>query len=352
MAFEATSRRALDEAVGATLGARIDRAGTVSALHAVGNRCPIGTGELWFCSYGLPLSLELPESDLLRVQVPVTGSGALAVGRRAVTVDPARASLSTGSATIEFGPHLQQIVWRIPPSAMIAKLGALTGSPIVPNLAFALAFDLEAPKGAAFRSLLGSFVRIIGAHDVPPAQPILAEMEQALLVAFLYASPHNYRSRLDGDAPDVGPGVIRRAESYIEAHWNEPLTIEALAEIAGTSARSLFRTFRQSRGCSPLDFIRRIRLARARSRLENEEGGTVAEIALACGFGNPGRFSKEFAAAYGELPSAVLQRTRKQRIRPRQIRPVAASFGTDEPPGGDGQACDRGQCPARGRGES
>ena len=56
---------------------------------------------------------------------------------------------------------------------------------------------------------------------------------------------------------------------------------------------------------------KRIRLTRAREMLERcETDGSVVQIALKCGFQNPGHFARDFRLAFGELPSETLKRGR------------------------------------------
>jgi transcriptional regulator GlxA family with amidase domain len=157
---------------------------------------------------------------------------------------------------------------------------------------------------------------LLGAIDIAAqdaAMVVLAELEQAFIGAMLTGSDHSQRAVLDRRLRNAAPWQVRRAESYIEANWREPITIEALAEITGVSMRSLFRTFRQARGCSPLEFARRVRLEKARGMLEAMSAGeTITGIALRCGFSNPSRFAKDFARAFGERPSDVLRRSRSR----------------------------------------
>ncbi len=101
---------------------------------------------------------------------------------------------------------------------------------------------------------------------------------------------------------------VRRAEAYIEANWEQPLTIEALALVAGVSARTLFHSFKKSRGYSPMDFVKRIRLNHARRMLQDTHNSTsVTDVAFTCGFGNLGHFSGYYRRAFGETPSATLR---------------------------------------------
>jgi transcriptional regulator GlxA family with amidase domain len=147
---------------------------------------------------------------------------------------------------------------------------------------------------------------------LPPL--VLAELEQALIVAYLCANQSNYTAQLNGKARGATPWQVRRAEEYITAHWDQPITIEALALVTNTSARSLFDTFKKHRGYSPMSFLKRVRLQHARALLERPtEAISVTAVAYACGFSNLGHFAKDYLLSFGELPSATLKASRHAR---------------------------------------
>jgi transcriptional regulator GlxA family with amidase domain len=171
-------------------------------------------------------------------------------------------------------------------------------------------FDRQALE--AERRLLNFVVSEVNRNDrvLPPL--VLAELEQALVVAFLCSSRHNYTHRLNGPSSAVAPQTVRRAEEHIDSHWNEPITVEALALVAGTSVRSLFASFRKSRGCSPMAFIKQVRLQHANAMLNRPDLATsVTSVAFACGFGNLGHFAKDYFNSFGELPSDTLRRSKR-----------------------------------------
>lgn len=98
-------------------------------------------------------------------------------------------------------------------------------------------------------------------------------------------------------------------EEYLVKYWDQPLDIEAMALVTRVSARSVFRYFREVLDCSPSQFLRKIRLQRARDELaKGERGTTVIAVALRCGFSSLGHFAREYRAAFGELPSVTLNR--------------------------------------------
>jgi transcriptional regulator GlxA family with amidase domain len=104
---------------------------------------------------------------------------------------------------------------------------------------------------------------------------------------------------------------VRRAEAYVESHWNEPITIASLARASAASARSIFYHFKNSRGQSPMSFVKQVRLEHAREMLESSGiGRSVTEIAIDCGFGNLGHFAGDYLKRFGERPSDTLKRSR------------------------------------------
>jgi transcriptional regulator GlxA family with amidase domain len=154
----------------------------------------------------------------------------------------------------------------------------------------------------------------------------LVEIEQALMMWFLVGNRHNYSHFLEGRPRFAAPWQVKRAEEYIEANWEQPLTVERLAAATGASARSLFHAFKQSRGYSPMAFLRQVRLQRAWLMLNAADRGvSVTEVAYACGFSNLGHFAGYFRAKFGETPSAVLLRS-KNRLRRSEAAPGNCSY--------------------------
>ena len=104
-----------------------------------------------------------------------------------------------------------------------------------------------------------------------------------------------------------------RLVAYLQAHLDEPLEIEALARLAGVSARQLDRLFARLFGESPRACLRRLRLERAARQLRTSRR-RVLNIALDAGFNSHEAFTRSFAhrfgcnpADYRRLPHASLQ---------------------------------------------
>ncbi len=109
-------------------------------------------------------------------------------------------------------------------------------------------------------------------------------------------------------APALPADLVRVLE-WLRGHLSEPVQLEALAQIAGTRPRTLETHFKMFLGTTPLGWVRRMRLARARQELLNSgPQTTVTDIALSSGFSQLGRFAAQYREAFGELPSATIQR--------------------------------------------
>ena len=135
------------------------------------------------------------------------------------------------------------------------------------------------------------------------------------MVAVLTSNKHSFSSQLERPSRDPAPWQVRRAEEYIIANADRAILIEELAALTGVSARSLFRAFRQSRGCTPMAFAKLIRLQRAREILATANSTTsVTGTAFKCGFSNLGHFAKNYQHAFGERPSETLARALRRAL--------------------------------------
>jgi AraC-like DNA-binding protein len=107
------------------------------------------------------------------------------------------------------------------------------------------------------------------------------------------------------------PGDLVRALDWLRSHASDPVDLEQLAWAAGVRPRTLESHFKTFLGTTPLGWLRKMRFANARRALESgDDDVTVTQIALANGFGQPGRFAVEYRAIFGETPSATLRRSR------------------------------------------
>ena len=102
------------------------------------------------------------------------------------------------------------------------------------------------------------------------------------------------------------------AVAYISRHMAERIHLRDLSSAAGVSTRTLGYLFLRNYGVTPMAFVKRERLNKARRLLEQADPAraTVASIARRCGFAHMGQFALDYKRLIGESPSETLNRPR------------------------------------------
>jgi AraC family transcriptional regulator len=95
---------------------------------------------------------------------------------------------------------------------------------------------------------------------------------------------------------------LKRALEIIETELTGSPSLVDLASRVGTHPTSFCRAFKQSIGISPHRYLLERRVARAKEMMA-EDGLTLAQIALDCGFSTPSRLSVIFRRVTGSSPS-------------------------------------------------
>lgn len=94
---------------------------------------------------------------------------------------------------------------------------------------------------------------------------------------------------------------IGKVRAYVIDHLAEPLPVARLAQIAGTSERTVARLFVKELGQTPHDFVESVRIDQARNLLEATER-PVKVVAFDCGFANPQQMRAAFQRRLGVSP--------------------------------------------------
>ncbi|WP_414604262.1 helix-turn-helix transcriptional regulator [Stenotrophomonas sp. FR012] len=108
----------------------------------------------------------------------------------------------------------------------------------------------------------------------------------------------------DPPAASLAPqqaAALQRALRYVDEHLSQPLRVTELAAAACVSRFHLVRLFRVGTGASPLRYVRRRRIERARQLLPG------AQLPMAClaqqlGFFDQSHFVRSFRAETGCSP--------------------------------------------------
>ena len=269
----------------------------------------IGVG---FCGYDARASASFGESDFARVQFALRSSATTWIGPEAFGVDQSQVCITTPGRTskIVFEPGLRQLILRVDKITLDNALTALLGARPRRTIAFHPAAPADHQRSLMMREL-AMFVGRQFSSATPMPSLLRRELVSYAAVSFLMSYRNNFSEVLEQDGAAAAAHHVRRAEDYIEAHWNEPITVEQLAALTNVSVRSLYLAFERSRGYSPKAFVKMVRLRKARDTLRDPGADTVTATALAHGFHNLGHFARDYRLMFGETPSQTLAHARR-----------------------------------------
>jgi AraC-like DNA-binding protein len=277
------------------------------------NYCPLQCTGLLYGNFGAAIRASFGEMQFYVQGTTIHGTGEQLTNGKTSSANVGGLLFPHADLGLHFDAGFEYLALNIEADALARKLGAILGASPERPIEFEVNPDFAHPAILLLRRLMASLAKRMSSDRQEMPLAALVEIEQVLMVCFLSGNRHNYSPLLNGRLPTAAPGQVRRAEEYIEASWDQPLTIEALAAVTGTSTRSLFHAFKHHRGYSPMAFLRQVRLRRAWLLLNGDPSVSVTDVAYACGFGNLGHFAKYFRSKYGEAPSALLSRTRNRR---------------------------------------
>jgi len=97
--------------------------------------------------------------------------------------------------------------------------------------------------------------------------------------------------------------TMAAAVRYIDSHYMEPLRIEQVAALVFLSPDRFTEVFTASMGRTPRDYLRHLRIERARSLLTQTDA-PISEVGAQVGFLEAAYFTRVFRAATGTTPLA------------------------------------------------
>lgn len=228
-----------------------------------------------------------------------------------LSASPDRPLLRGPTRTFVFEPSpIRCIVVDVPADVLAAAAGA--GMPLAGHA------SLSAPTATALRRVA---MQLAKAANRSRSLLALQRFSRRDRLARLPDSLTSLERRLVGlvaHAATVQPNAggfcdVESLKRWLAGQAHRRVRVAELAKAAGVSQRTVERAFLRS-GCTPLDYLRRVRLTRARTMLAGPlEDLTVADVAAAVGYRHLGRFSDDYRRHFGELPSRALARLRGRR---------------------------------------
>ena len=216
-------------------------------------------------------------------------------------MQPYRASWDADAAIfVELSPELVDEAKRYlgRDGRTVLRAGLAADDHFIPPLAEALV-DLAARKEPATRLLAESLGLTLATHVV-----------QA------HAASEAHAAKPSGP---LAPDKLRLLKEFIDANLDSTVSLGDLATQVDMSVFHFARSFRQTTGTAPHQFVMRRRIERARELLRNPDP-SVADVALRCGFSQQSHFSEVFRRIVGVSPREYratlgLQGTSSARVR-------------------------------------
>jgi AraC-like DNA-binding protein len=122
------------------------------------------------------------------------------------------------------------------------------------------------------------------------------------LLAFFADQLSALSNQLMTEKNNAEPPLVLRAREYIDKHKTDELSLADVAKAAGASVFHFCKVFHKATGLTFTDYVARVRLEDARTRLLNPNL-RVSEIAYDVGFQSLTQFNRTFKRVFGQSPS-------------------------------------------------
>jgi AraC-like DNA-binding protein len=143
----------------------------------------------------------------------------------------------------------------------------------------------------------------------PSSESVLACEESLVLACGLALRDHSTRS-----PGREARGEVRRARERLADDIGNPPSLSELAALARISKYQLLRRFEQTYGMTPHEWLRQLRVERARASIR---GGTpLAHVAAECGFADQSHMTRAFVAHFGFTPGSWQRAVARRADRP------------------------------------
>lgn len=255
--------------------------------------------------FGATVAIESDHPGAMAVNVQLAGRMETRLGGRSWTVRPGQAIAfppDTPARMPWWTPECEILGLRVEKETLHREYERVFASR---DVRMPTVLDLETPMGRSWlRMARTTFENARACPTVLGDAQTAGSVASMILTGLLSATvPQDTAS-----SETTGPRPVHRVLRVLEDDPARAWSPADLAEISGVSVRRLQQAFREHVGESPMAHLRLLRLRRIREDLLEGRGDCVSDLAMGWGFTHLGRFSGDYRAHFGELPSETLAR--------------------------------------------
>lgn len=160
--------------------------------------------------------------------------------------------------------------------------------------------------------LLEAWSQHLALLDAPGDIPALAKPRERELLYRLLQSTHGFLLR-QFVCEEGSRAQIRKAIAWMRSHFDQPVAVKSLAEVAAMSVPAFNRHFRLATATSPIQYQKALRLQAAQQLLS--KGSDVTKTAQAVGYDSVSQFSREYARRFDRSPKQDAMAMRHERAQ-------------------------------------
>lgn len=150
--------------------------------------------------------------------------------------------------------------------------------------------------------LIDSLSRLIQCAKDEQDSKVLAPLYIKEILYFVLKSPHGYALNFISYRNETFYKISQMAENIYE-NYQEKYDVNTLAKLANMSASSFHSTFKEIAGLSPIQYIKKVKLHKARELLLYHEI-TAKAAAYEVGYESLSQFNREYKRMFGATPKS------------------------------------------------
>lgn len=246
--------------------------------------------------------------DFYLLQVPLTGHAVVHHRGKEIVASRNTATLLNPDrdTNMVWGKDCRKLLLQIDKAYLHRKAEDVLGVPAPGNIRFDPVVDLTGEEGRRIQKMVVRTALFAESGALFAEQRTVQDMwaESDLVTKLLTLQASNISHMIPKSDHQVLPAGIKLALSFIHANLAEPIRLGDIAQYSSMNVRTLQKGFQRAFHMSPMQVLHNARLDAAHYQLTvRQNKPSVTDVAYSNGFSHLGRFSRDYKARFGKLPS-------------------------------------------------